>query len=73
MPQQTAPIFLRYGGAKKSTFEMTTKELEQAATSILQRAKEKSFSKGLPIYYGKDGKVFAEYPDGHIEEMKKYQ
>ena len=65
------PIFLRYGGARKSTFEMTAEEFEEAANSILRRAKEKAFSKGLPIYFGKDGRVMAEYPDGHIEIVKK--
>ncbi len=34
--------------------------------SILRRVKEQAFSKGLPIYYGKDGKVVAEYADGRI-------
>lgn len=70
MEQTTIPVYLRYGGAKKSSFEMTTEELEQAAISILRRAKEKAFSRGLPIYFGKEGKVFAEYADGHIEEVK---
>ena len=64
------PIFIRYGGAKKSSFEMTPEEFEEAAESVLRRAKEKAFSKGLPIYFSKDGVVMAEYPDGHIEEKK---
>jgi hypothetical protein len=71
MEQRGAPIFLRYGGAKKSSFEMTKEELEEAAASILRRAKEKAFSKGLPIYFSKEEKVFAEYLDRHIEEVKK--
>ena len=71
MPEQVGPIFLRYGGAKKSSFDMTEQELEDAAASILRRAKEKAFSKGLPIYFSKANKVFAEYPDGHIEEINK--
>jgi hypothetical protein len=49
---------------------MTTEELEQASVSILRRAKEKAFSRGLPIYFGKEGKVFAEYADARIEEVK---
>ena len=71
MEIQTEPILLRYGGAQKSIFEMNTEELEQAANSILRRAKEKSFSKGLPIYFSKDGKVYAEYADGNIAEVVK--
>jgi hypothetical protein len=66
-----SPNYLRYGGAKKSTFEMTNEELVQAAGNILRRAKEKAFSKGLPIYYTRDGILMAEYPDGHVESVKK--
>ncbi len=68
---QTHPLYLRYGGAKKSTFDMNQEELEQAAQSILRRAKEKAFSKGLPIYFSKDGELMAEYADGRIEVVKK--
>lgn len=71
MPGKPELILLRYGGAKKSSFEMTKEELEQAAESTIRRAKEKAFSRGRPIYFGKGGKVFAEYPDGHIEEVIK--
>ena len=71
MQEQDKIVFLRYGAAKKSSFEMTKEELEQAATSIVRRAKEKAFSKGLPIYFSKDGNVYAEFPDGHIEEVNK--
>lgn len=70
MSQKATPIYLRFGGAKKSSFEMSKEEIQEAAQSILRRAKEKAFSRGLPIYYGKDGKVLAEYPDGHIGEVK---
>jgi hypothetical protein len=56
-------ILLWYGGAKKSSFEMNMEELEGAAYSILQRAKEGAFSEGRPIYFSRDGKAFAEFPD----------
>ena len=69
MEVQTTPILLRYGGAEKSIFEMNEEELEKTAISILRRAKEKAFSKGLPIYSSKDGKVYAEYSDGNIVEV----
>ena len=62
--------YLRYGGAKKSTFEMTGEELEQAAQNILRRAKEKAFSKGLPIHFMRDGALMAEHPDGRVEVIK---
>ncbi|HVY76341.1 MAG TPA: hypothetical protein VG890_16040 [Puia sp.] len=71
MKQQPIQIYLRFGGAKKSSFEMTKEELEQAAASILRRAKEKAFSKGLPIYFSKGDQVFAEYPDGSTIEVNK--
>lgn len=71
MEHKTTPILLRYGGAKKSSFEMSQLELIQAAASILRRAKEKAFSKGRPIYFGEGDKVLAEFPDGRIEEVKE--
>jgi hypothetical protein len=67
---QTTPIFLRYGGAKRTIFEMSKEEVEAAAASILRRAKEKAFSKGRPIIFAKEGKVYEEWPDGTINERK---
>ena len=64
------PIFVRYGGAKKSSFDMTPEEFEEAAQSILRRAKEKAFSKGRPIYFSRDGILMAEYPGGRVGEVK---
>ena len=64
------PLYLRFGGAKKSTFEMTHEELKEAAQDILRRAKEKAFSKGLPIYFSENDVLMAEYPDGRIEIVK---
>ena len=60
------PILLRYRGAKKSTFEMSEKELQEAAESIVKRAKEKAFYKDLPIYFSIGDKVFANAPDANI-------
>ena len=71
MESPRIPLLLRYGGAEKSSFDMTREELEEAAQSILLRAKEKAFSKGLPIYFGKGNSVMAEYPDGHVEVVKE--
>jgi hypothetical protein len=68
MDSQTTPIFLRFGGAKKTIFEMSEEEVDSAATSILRRAKEKAFSKGRPILFAKDGKVYEEWPNGNIIE-----
>jgi len=59
------PILIRYGGADKSSFNMDATELNQAALSILRRAREKAFYKGLPIYYVDKGKLVAEYADDH--------
>ena len=48
MDKAFTPILLRFGGAKKSSFDMSNEELKQAAGFILKRAKEKAFYKGLP-------------------------
>jgi hypothetical protein len=69
MEHQNVPIFLRYGGAEKLTSDMTKDELAQVSASILKRAREKAFSKGRPIIFGEGGKVYAEWPDGRIEEL----
>ncbi len=66
-----SPILLRYGGAKKSTFDMDEEELAQVAATILRRVKEKAFFKGLPIYYAKDNMLIAEYVDGRKVVVKQ--
>jgi len=70
MPTQITPIFLRYGGAEKDTSEMSMEELEKVAGSIRRRAKGKAFYKGRPIIFGREGKIFEEWPDGRIIERK---
>ena len=50
---------------------MSLKELETARRSILRRAREKAFSKGLPIYYSRKGKLLAEHPDGKVIIVQK--
>lgn len=65
------PIYIRYGGAKKSIFEMDAEEMQQASEPIVRRAKKQAFSKGLPIYFSKEDVVMAEFPDGRIEIVKK--
>jgi len=64
-------ILLRYGGANKSSFSMNASELKHAAASILRRAKEKAYYKGLPVYFTENGNVIAEYADGRKEVLKK--
>ncbi len=66
------PVYLNYGGAEKSCFEMTADEfkLKLASESIVKRAKEKAFSKGSPIYFSKNGITMAEYADGRVEIAK---
>lgn len=70
MSTNVKPLLLRYGGAAKSSFEMNSSELDQAASSIMRRAREKAFYKGLPVCYAENGKVLTEYPDGRIEVVK---
>jgi hypothetical protein len=67
----SAPVLRNFGGAKKIVSDMNPAELEAARQSILRRAKEKAFFKGLPIYYSQNGQVLAEYADGRIEVVKK--
>jgi hypothetical protein len=55
---------LLYGIAKKSCFEMNAAEWEKAAATAYERAKEVAFTRGLPIIYGENGYVIAEYSDG---------
>jgi hypothetical protein len=50
---------------------MSQDEFQAAAISIVRRAKEKAFSKGRPIYFSKEGMVYAEYADGNIMEVVK--
>lgn len=71
MENPIKPILVRYGGADKPLNEMSKAELETAAKSIVRRAKEKAFSKGLPIYYATDGNLVAEYADGRKVIVKK--
>ncbi len=61
------PILVTYGGVEKSSFDMTSEEFEEAARNITRRAKEKAFSKGLPIYTSENGHIYAEYADGRKE------
>lgn len=67
MTMTVKPILIRYDGAAKSSFNMDATELKEAASSILRRAREKAFYKGLPIYYVDKGKLVAEYADGYTK------
>jgi uncharacterized protein (DUF302 family) len=66
-------ITLLYGIAEKSYFDMTTHERKQAGATAFERIKEAAFTRGLPIIYGKNGFVIAEYVDGkrYIRENGK--
>ena len=61
---ETRDFTLLYGGAAKFSFEMTPEEYKEAAQRVVNRVKEKAFSRGLPIYYSVDGLVIAEFADG---------
>ncbi len=72
--QTTLPPFtLLYGMAEKSCFDMTQDEWKQAAIKALERAKEAAFTRGLPIIYGENGHVIAEYADGRRFIRKRDQ
>lgn len=68
---QKIPVLLNYGGAPKFIADMDADELETARQSIMRRAREKAFSKGLPIYYRLSGSLVAEFPDGRIVPVTK--
>lgn len=65
------PVLLNYGGANKFIADMSANEIENARKSIMQRAREKAFFKGLPIYYKRNDELVAEFPDGRIEVASK--
>lgn len=65
------PVLLNYGGAEKALNEMSEDELETASQAVLNRAKEKAFSKGLPVYYSINKQLVAEYADGRIVPVNK--
>lgn len=65
------PVLLNFGGAKKFIADMSPEELEAVRQSVLRRAREKAFSKGLPIYYSLNGRLLAEYADGRVEAVQK--
>lgn len=69
--KKITPVLLNYDGARKFITDMTSEELEAARKSILRRAREKAFSKGLPIYYSRKGKLLAEHPDGKVVIVQK--
>jgi hypothetical protein len=54
---------LLYGGASKAHYLMNEEECLVVGEKILNRAKEKAFSRGLPIYYEVAGVVIAEFAD----------
>jgi hypothetical protein len=63
--QESLPaVTLLYGIAQKSYFDMSEAERKKAAAMAFERAKEAAFTRGLPIIYGEDGCVIAEYSDG---------
>jgi hypothetical protein len=67
---KTGDFTLLYGGAAKPAYLMTPEEYKEAAQRVVNRAKEKAFSRGLPIYYGVNGLVIAEFSDGRKFEVE---
>jgi hypothetical protein len=64
-------IIKTYGGSKKSAADMTDEEFKEAAQKSMERVRYNAFSHGSPIYYGKNGKIIAEYADGRKEVVKE--
>jgi hypothetical protein len=67
---ETGDFTLLYGGATKPAYLMTPEEYKEAAQRVVNRAKEKAFSRGLPIYYSVNGLVIAEFADGKKFEVE---
>jgi hypothetical protein len=57
-------IKLMQGRAEKVFSDMSEEELAKAHSDISNEVRRKAFSLGLPVYYGKNGLVIAEYSDG---------
>jgi len=58
-------ILLLYGMAEKPYGDMSVAERKSVSKAAFERAKEAAFTRGLPIIYGKDGLVIAEYANGN--------
>ena len=59
-------IGILYGGAEKAFSEQTEEEQKVSLVKTFENAKEKAFSRGLPIIWGKNGKVISQYQDGSM-------
>jgi hypothetical protein len=59
------------GSNKIPLDQMTKEDWERAGEAARQRAKDKAFAFGLPIYYSENEQLYAEYPDGHIEMIDR--
>ena len=64
---------LLYGGASKPHYLMNEEECLIVGEKILNRVKEKAFSRGLPIYYEVNGLVIAEFGDGRKFEVENQE
>ncbi len=67
--KEIKPVFETYGGSDKVSFDMNAREFATAAQNIVNRAREKAFSKGLPIYYKRNNNIIAEFADGRTETV----
>jgi hypothetical protein len=65
MNTEMIEIPILYGGAKVPFQLQNEEEKKHANLRIMERAKEKAFSRGLPIIWGKNGSVVAEYANGN--------
>ena len=63
-------ILLLYGMSDKPYGDMTAEEKEQVSAAAFERAKEAAFTRGLPIIYGLNGLVIAEYASGQRFERE---
>jgi hypothetical protein len=57
-------INVLYGGATQPLHLQSAEQLKASSQEKIKRVKEKAFMRGLPIIWGANGKVIAEYANG---------
>ena len=58
-------INILFGGAALPLHLQSSEQLKASSTEKLKRVKEKAFMRGLPIIWGENGKIIAEFANGN--------
>jgi len=62
--------FIEYGKAKKPLSEFTEEDFKIVADNVYWRVRKRAWACGLPVYYGLDGRIVAEYAGGRKMEVE---